>query len=187
LKKITDLETEKVYYKFETNALGDKVKVPYTIKVEREVEYVIGWSRYGHYLIDMIVVDVVIIILIFGIHVFLPQFLPKPYWFWIGFSMLIWMFYYFIFESTMQRTVGKMLTKCIVINEYGNKPDISSIAARSVFRMIPFEMFSCLNGLGWHDQWSKTYVVTNREHENLRLLLKDDNIFYVDDRKDILD
>lgn len=187
MRKITDLEVEKVYYKFETDSLGNKIRVPYSIKVNREVEYVNGWSRYGHYLIDMIIVDAIIVALIFGISNFLPQFLPKPYWFWIVFAMLIWMFYYFIFESTMQRTIGKMITKCIVVNEFGKKPDVTSIAARSLFRMIPFEMFSCLNGLGWHDQWSRTYIITLRERDNLRVLLKDDNDFFIDDRKDILD
>lgn len=72
--------------------------------------------------------------------------------------------YYFTFEATTNRTLGKLLTGTKVVNEDGNPPSIGQIAGRTLCRIIPFEAFSFLGsqGRGWHDSIPKTYVVSNK-------------------------
>lgn len=72
-----------------------------------------------------------------------------------------WFGYYFVFESIFQRTFGKFITGTKVITATGGKPDIATIAKRSLIRLIPFEPFSFLGPkvCGWHDKWTGTFVV----------------------------
>jgi uncharacterized RDD family membrane protein YckC len=74
---------------------------------------------------------------------------------------LILVGYYILFEGIWGQTLGKMITKTIVVDESGNKPTIGQIIGRSFSRLIPFEAFSCFGrqSRGWHDSLSKTYVV----------------------------
>jgi len=74
---------------------------------------------------------------------------------------VIVLIYYNVFEIFFSRTIGKFITKTIVVNEFGEKPDVNEILVRTVCRIIPFEAFSFLGdlGKGWHDSISKTYVV----------------------------
>lgn len=80
-------------------------------------------------------------------------------------DMLITGFVFGIFYCTMefytQRTIGKFITKTMVVLDNGTKPDINSILSRSFCRMIPFDALSFLGSArrGWHDSISKTYVV----------------------------
>jgi len=83
-------------------------------------------------------------------------------------GLLLYMIYYFVCEGFLQRTVGKVFTKSVVINEYGK--DITPLEAlmRTFIRLLPFEALSCIGDLGWHDKWSKTYVVSTEERAALR-------------------
>ncbi len=76
-------------------------------------------------------------------------------------SLLFVFLYYFLFESVFQRTPAKFITGTKVINSMGQKPSLFSIAIRTLIRFIPFEPFSFFTGNynGWHDRWSKTYVI----------------------------
>lgn len=79
--------------------------------------------------------------------------------------------YYILCEYKWQQTIGKLLTKTVVIDEYGNKPDLSTILLRSLIRLVPFEAISCYGDKfshGWHDRWSKTWVVSKEEVETLK-------------------
>ncbi|MRX37799.1 RDD family protein [Flavobacterium sp. LC2016-23] len=69
--------------------------------------------------------------------------------------------YYFIFESLSGRTLGKIMTGSIIINEFGVKPGVAVIFKRTLCRFIPFEALSFLGESGrmWHDSLSNTYVV----------------------------
>ena len=68
--------------------------------------------------------------------------------------------YYAVLEGLAGRTIGKVITKTIVVTEDGKKPEFSTILLRSLCRFIPFEAFSFLgDGKGWHDKLSKTRVV----------------------------
>lgn len=69
--------------------------------------------------------------------------------------------YCFISEAVTARTIGKFISKTMVVDEYGEKPNMQSLITRSLSRIIPFEMFSFLTEYcrGWHDKISYTYVV----------------------------
>jgi hypothetical protein len=58
-----------------------------------------------------------------------------------------------------------------VVDEYGEKPTFSQIVGRSFARIVPFEVFSCLGATGWHDDWSKTYVIRKKDLHELKLLI----------------
>ncbi len=82
----------------------------------------------------------------------------------IIYAVLISLFYYIGLESLFGRTVGKLVTGTIVVNELGSKASFGQIIGRSFARLIPFEAFSFLGstGRGWHDSLPKTYVIKCR-------------------------
>ena len=84
--------------------------------------------------------------------------------------LLLFLIYYFGFEFFLQKTPGKYLTKSIVIDEFGDKANLRSIILRTILRLVPFEQFSCLSETGWHDRWSKTYIVKEEELYNFKEL-----------------
>ncbi len=187
--KITDLTEEKTFYHRERDAFGNRTADPYQAAVKRKVQTVHGWKRFGHYLIDLVVLYAIN----FGIGFVFATI--DPYTantvsdlMWNVVSMLITAIYYFTVESTMGTSIGKLVTNSVVIDEYGNKPETSTLLGRSFARIIPFEALSCLGERGWHDTLSKTYVVTISEHETLkRLIAEQSGGFRVDERSDILD
>ena len=69
--------------------------------------------------------------------------------------------YFFFMETLLSKTIGKAITRTMVVNENGEKPLLKDIAIRSLIRFVPFDAFSFLGtlGNGWHDKWSDTYVV----------------------------
>lgn len=83
------------------------------------------------------------------------------------FNLTIMALYYLFMEGITQRTVGKFITGTIVLAEDGSKPEIRTIAIRTLCRYIPFEAFSFFNdsGRGWHDSIAKTYVVNAKKYK----------------------
>lgn len=69
--------------------------------------------------------------------------------------------YYVIFEGFFSRSVAKFITKTMVVNEDGSKPDFGTIFKRTLCRIIPFDALSYLGGQsrGWHDSIPNIYVV----------------------------
>lgn len=87
----------------------------------------------------------------------------------IGFyTVIISFLYYYITEVYFSRTIAKLLTHTIVVNANGMKPSKRSVFIRTCCRFIPFEAFTFLkkNGLGLHDEYSKTFVVRKSKLEN---------------------
>lgn len=74
-------------------------------------------------------------------------------------SVVLYLLYYFIWEATTARTLGKLITGTIIVDENGEKPTAYTAFIRTICRLIPFEYFSFLGERGWHDSISKTYVV----------------------------
>lgn len=94
-------------------------------------------------------------------------------WGQIFLSLFIIAVYYITMEALTQRTVGKLVTRTIVVNYDGTKPDLATIGVRTLCRFIPLDAFTFLGGnRGWHDTLSKTYVVDVRKFEEA-VLLKD--------------
>ena len=70
--------------------------------------------------------------------------------------------YYTLMESFLQgKSLGKYVTKTRVVTHEGYQPELSTILVRSLSRVVPFDALSFLfkEPGGWHDEWSKTYVV----------------------------
>lgn len=68
--------------------------------------------------------------------------------------------YYFLSELLMKgRTIGKLITKTCVVDEYGKVPDFSVTLKRTACRFVPFDALSFLGDGGWHDDWSGTKVI----------------------------
>ncbi|MFN4027352.1 MULTISPECIES: RDD family protein [Flavobacterium] len=83
-------------------------------------------------------------------------------------GLVVLLIYYNVFEIFFGTTVGKLMTKTVVVDEYGEKPTANAVLIRSLCRLIPFEVFSFFGTpcIGWHDSLSKTYVVNK---EDLRI------------------
>lgn len=141
----------------------------------REVNVVRGGARLGHYVLDYIILQGISYLLgyMFGslmladtgsmatnelIVVQLKM---------AGLGLLYNFMYYAAFEGFFGSTPGKMLLGRVVIDEYGERPDFPRVMLRSVIRWVPFEALSCLSPRGWHDQWSKTFVVSKQEADLL--------------------
>lgn len=77
-------------------------------------------------------------------------------------AALMVMIYYTFFETLFSQTPGKMVTRCKVVTELGEKPMFMSILIRSFARLIPFEAFSFFTASGWHDRLSETRVVSTK-------------------------
>ena len=77
------------------------------------------------------------------------------------YSYTLMFIYFFLMEGLTNRTLGKYVTKTMVVMANGEKPTNQDIIKRSLCRMIPFDALSFLgiNGKGWHDSMSSTYVV----------------------------
>lgn len=68
-------------------------------------------------------------------------------------------FYYILMEGISGQTLGKMITRTVVVNRYGEKPLWGEILVRTLCRFIPFDALSFIpHGIGWHDRISQTYV-----------------------------
>ncbi|MFT3826461.1 MAG: RDD family protein [Chitinophagaceae bacterium] len=57
------------------------------------------------------------------------------------------------------RSLGKLVTQTIAIQEKGIPLRWSDALRRSICRVIPFEPFSALGSSLWHDKWTHTRVV----------------------------
>lgn len=187
--KITELTEEKDFYKTEKDAYGNRTREPYTATIKRKVKVVSGGARFGHYLLDLVILYAINFAVGFAIGILNPELvmrMPDSVWYLIGWLIVV--AYYFIMESTTQRTIGKLATDTVVIDVYGNKPSPATLLGRSFARIIPFEALSCLGERGWHDTLSGTYVVTKQEEEALKKLLREQSgMPHVDERSDLLD
>ena len=74
------------------------------------------------------------------------------------FMILLYYLYYFIFELTLGQTIGKMITKTIVVNvDNSERPNFTRILIRTISRLIPIDFLSYLFLYhGIHDILSKT-------------------------------
>jgi len=132
------------------------------LEEERPVEYTDAskTKRFINYVIDRIILFVIGVVAYIGfeyIDVIIPDNAITNYLF----GSAIGFVYYFIFEISTQRTLGKLVTKTKVVTEDGLTPTSHMLITRSLSRFVPFDAFSYLGSenTGWHDRWSKTRVV----------------------------
>lgn len=128
-----------------------------------------GITRFLNYLLDCFFLAVVASVII---NTFMPEAMPKN----IGdvssgmFISLLYplqFFYYLISEYFFGKTLAKFVTKTYVTTEFNEKPGFTAIFMRTLCRYIPFEYFSFLwSPVGWHDKFSKTFVVRKPVQRN---------------------
>ncbi|MFA7377217.1 MAG: RDD family protein [Patescibacteria group bacterium] len=84
------------------------------------------------------------------------------------FGLIMGLVYYLFFEGIWHKTPAKFLTRTKVVMQDGSAPRFSTIIIRTLVRFIPLESFSFLGGkfpVGWHDNFSKTFVVSSKYNE----------------------
>ncbi|OJX50136.1 MAG: hypothetical protein BGO88_05460 [Flavobacterium sp. 38-13] len=151
-------------------------------KLDKDLNVSLG-TRLANYLIDYVCVIVLMFAILIGLMIFAAIIGSQELLDRIGnmnkieeygVAIVSILLYYNIFEIFFSRTIGKFITKTVVVNINGEKPDTQEILVRSLCRLIPFETFSFLGApnKGWHDSISKTYVV------NKELLEKKKELFY---------
>lgn len=179
MKKITELEETRkrtVHYRDAYRNLERDVEEFIAPRIIRSIA---TGPRLGQFIIDSIAFQIIIYIV-----EYLSKLLIELNDYSVSFNLtiqlisgivliLLYPALYAFCEYKWQKTPGKFLTKTIVIDEYGNKPDLRTIVLRSLIRMVPFEPISCYGDKyshGWHDRWSKTWVVPEEELEIIRNL-----------------
>lgn len=189
---IDDIYVEKTFYHRHRDAFGNRVQEPYQKKVKREVQVVTGLLRFGHYLLDAVIIGVAAsfasVVIPSTTILSFPHVELNGQVIWPDLTlMFITVAYYFSCEAGMQTTIGKLATGTVVINQYAEKPKNASLLGRSFSRLVPFEAFSCLADRGWHDKWSNTYVVKKEEYQKLKRLLAEQQGVFISDSVDLLD
>lgn len=117
-------------------------------------------NRFLHSIIDSFI--------IFVLHIGIAY---TPLWKYDALNMLLlFPIYYIIFEFKFQQTPGKMVTETIVVDKFGNKPNLKTIILRTAARYVPFEALSCIAtpSYGWHDKWTETYVIDKKDLATLK-------------------
>lgn len=179
MKKITELIETRWRTIHTVDEYGNRERDAEEFTCQREVKTIDPGPRFGHFLVDMLLFQILMYLVDF-----LFDLLSNLTNFSVGMnltidllvsiiSLLLFPAYYAFFEYNWQKSPGKFLTKSVVIDEYGNKPELKAIILRSVIRLVPFEPFSCYDSsysYGWHDKWSKTWVVSEEELKTLKKL-----------------
>lgn len=180
--KISELKVKRKTTREKRDASGRIVREQVDIQVKRKVNTIHGGKRFGHYAIDVaIIVGISYLLIYLGVIEPVRNVTYSGGGFRVEYSLNLGSFvlffgYYLLSEGLMGRTIGKMATHSYVIDEYAKKPDFGTIFIRTIFRLIPFEAFSCLGERGWHDTWSKTYVVSKTEWDELKRALNGDEL-----------
>lgn len=179
-QKITEIREAYTINKKVRNEQGELVNEKHTAYRFKEVKYVEGWARFGGFLLDLVFmlifeaivgIAIAFIVLAFGDVSYLDSqefdIMTRLLTF-----LVIRPAYYIIFEGSSQATLAKMILGRVVVNEYGEKPTWGQIIGRAYGRIVPFEPFSCLGTLGWHDTWSKTFVIRKKDLYDLQMAMK---------------
>ncbi len=110
--------------------------------------------RLYNFLIDSLVYLGIVFALVIPLStVFAPN---DARWVMVG----VYYFYYFIMESLMGQTVGKMITKTKVVNSNNGGVSMGLIVLRTLLRIIPLDFLSYLfTPQGLHDYLSQTKLI----------------------------
>lgn len=133
-------------------------------------------DRFFNGVIDFVFISVFIFVFSFFIVIIGNVFQWNTYGAWVeimislgvvGTYLSFAMIYYLFFEGLFGRTIGKIVTGSVVVDENGLKPSFKIIFIRTLYRLIPFEALSFLSKSAkfWHDSFSKTYVVEKKDLE----------------------
>jgi uncharacterized RDD family membrane protein YckC len=139
----------------------------------------------GHRFLNYIIDVVIIYILIFGVSIIIAliaNYLEATSFLeWLQningleeylIYFIIMIPYFTLMESIFSKSVGKFITKTMVVLEDGSKPESGTILRRTLCRIIPFDGLSFLGtpSRGWHDSITDTYVVRKDDFERSKEL-----------------
>ena len=132
------------------------------IEEQQSVDSIIvnSWIRLLHFVIDLFASFVIALLLSLPIDLLVKtnnQFIIQL----TSFIVLLISFlgYYIVMEFKYQKTLAKFITKTKVVKMSGQKPEISDIIIRTLFRLIPF----IFTKNGFHDYLSKTTVIKDNK------------------------
>lgn len=177
--KITEIKEYYTVKRKEKNAAGEMVDVVKNLYRFKEIRLVTGWARFGHFMLDRVFYTIIEGLFGLALGVFLGL-TGNAGWFDREGDIIIKVFcyvilypwYYILLEYSSQASLAKLVLGRVVVNEYGEKPTFGQIVGRNYARLVPFEAFSCFSDLGWHDSWSKTYVIRKQDLADLKTLAK---------------
>jgi uncharacterized RDD family membrane protein YckC len=83
-------------------------------------------------------------------------------------TMFCW---YILFRAAFEgftggKTIAKFINGTRAVNEDGSRINFKTALLRSLSKAVPFEAFSALGAsppYPWHDKWTKTYVVDEKQ------------------------
>ena len=181
MKKITEIPVTRYRTVEEKNPSGTRTRkqVPYTTL--RNVVLAADGKRLLHFFLDMMFFHLILYPVNLGLALaFVPTIEAERGAVTISLfsvdalSIVLMGAYYVLFEHFLGKTPGKFITRTRVINIYGKNPPVDTLMIRTLSRFIPFEAFSCIGGRGWHDRFSETYVVEDKEAAEIEKLLEED-------------
>ena len=171
-KSLEEIYVERMSSHMERGTDGMVRQVSRTFKHKLNVKTINAGLRFVHLIVDYFIFVVIVQLL---------QLIPygNRYLLTLSsiFALLLYPLFYAIMEYKFQQTPGKMITGHVVINNYAEAPHFNTCLLRSLIRLVPFEGFSCASSpsRGWHDKWSKTYVVPKAEVIRLIGILEKEN------------
>ncbi|MGM5630256.1 RDD family protein [Apibacter raozihei] len=81
-------------------------------------------------------------------------------------NMLLYALFMWAVEALLKgKSFGKFITGTKVVTEYGETPTLQNYLSRSFSRIVPFEFLSFFGRTGWHDKWSNTRVVKEKDFD----------------------
>jgi uncharacterized RDD family membrane protein YckC len=117
------------------------------------------WQRFFNYLIDYCIISLIpyLVKYSFALH--------WSMWEELTFSCLVYIGYYLLFEGMAAgRTPGKLATRTRAVMLSGEPVTFRKVLGRTFARMVPFEMFSALGERPWHDGWTDTRVIKEKNN-----------------------
>ena len=124
-------------------------------------------ARIGNFFIDSILIVLLIFIQYFVLLILNVE-NEMVFYFFDIYIYFFYFLYYFIFEYFLSKTPGKYLTKTIIVNHFGEKPNLKAHLKRSIARLIFFhDQFSFVFGQGLHDNISNTFVVNTSDNKTV--------------------
>jgi uncharacterized RDD family membrane protein YckC len=120
--------------------------------------------RVANFIVDSIVLSVIVLLVAALGYLIYPEMLNENSLVPDILSFVVYVSYYFFFEAFTGKTIGKLLTRTVVVNRLGGKPTLANTFIRTLLRLVPAEGISFLFGnVGLHDLISRTTVVSCRK------------------------
>jgi uncharacterized RDD family membrane protein YckC len=120
--------------------------------------------RFANHIIDLVSFAAIFVIFAVMSPVFLAV-LVIPYM-----SAVLYAMYISVLETAMNgKTFGKLVTGTRAVQIDGRRITPGIAFKRGFSRIVPFEAFSALGSEAnpWHDRWTDTYVVVERESRGI--------------------